>query len=237
MFRFKQFAIEQDRTPMKVGTDGVLLGAWVATTGEERHILDIGTGTGVIALMMAQRTSAGIDAMIDAVEIDLESATQAAENVAASRWSERVTIHHTQIQHFSPSTKYDLIVTNPPYFVDSLLSPDAGRTTARHTTDLSFGEIVESAARLLAPDGRLAIILPTQESQRFEAEATPLLSATRRCEVYSREGGAVKRVMCEYKLTPHATPTEQEQITIESGRPPEFTAEYRELTRDFYLKF
>ncbi|MFI3305062.1 MAG: methyltransferase [Rikenellaceae bacterium] len=233
MFRFKQFAIEQDRTPMKVGTDGVLLGAWVATTGEERHILDIGTGTGVIALMMAQRTSA----QIDAVEIDYESATQAAQNVEASRWRERMTVHHTQIQHFAPTTRYDLIVTNPPYFVDSLLSLNAGRTTARHTTELSFAEIVESAARLLTPDGRLAIILPTQEAQRFEAEATPLLSAARRCDLYSREGGALKRIMCEYKLTPPTTPLKQEQLTIESGRPPEFTAEYRELTRDFYLKF
>ncbi len=234
MFRFKQFAIEQDRTAMKVGTDGVLLGAWVTITDDEHNILDIGTGTGVIALMMAQRSTA----MIDAVEIDLDSATQAAENVEASKWSERVTIHHSQIQHFSPSTKYELIVTNPPYFVDSLLSPNAGRTTARHTTDLSFAEIVESATHLLAPNGRLAIILPPQEALRFEQEATPHLRAARRCEVYSREvATSAKRIMCEYIATTNLHPIKHEKITIESGQPPQYSAEYRELTRDFYLKF
>ncbi|MFR9659255.1 MAG: methyltransferase, partial [Rikenellaceae bacterium] len=236
MFQFKHFAIEQDRTPMKVGTDGVLLGAWVDIRSDERHILDIGTGTGVIALMMAQRNP---DSIIDGVEIDQDSAYQASENVAASPWSERVTIHHSDIQSFSPSYKYDLIVTNPPYFVDSLLSPDGRRSVARHTTGLLFCELVEVVMRLLNTDGRFALILPTTESHLFDEEATGRLRLTRRCEVFSREGGPVKRVMSEYRLASSELMAECrfEDITIESGRPPQFTEEYRALTADFYLKF
>ncbi len=234
MFRFKQFAIEQDRTPMKVGTDGVLLGAWLTIDRAERHILDIGTGTGVIALMMAQRNTT---ALVDGVEIDDSSAEQAAENVAASPWNERVMIHRSKIQEFAPEVRYDLILSNPPYFVDSLLSPDAGRTTARHTTDLTFAELAESVRRLLTPDGRFAIILPTQESQLFDQEVNGRLYLTRRCNVISREGAPTKRIMSEYQLTPPQDQVAEESVTIESGRPPQFTEEYRELTRDFYLKF
>ncbi len=234
MFRFKQFAIEQDRTPMKVGTDGVLLGAWVSVTGEERNILDIGTGTGVIALMMAQRNA---EALVDGVEIDEASARQAGENIERSPWGERVEIHHTSLQSYKADRKYDLILSNPPYFVDSLLSPDAGRSVARHTTELSFEELVEGVSRLLGGDGRFALILPTVESQRFDCVAEGVLSLVRRCEVYSREGGGVKRVMSEYRRGDDSPLVEMESLVIESGRPPQFTEEYRALTRDFYLKF
>lgn len=233
MFRFKRFTINQDRTPMKVGTDGVLLGAWVNIYGEERRILDIGTGTGVIALMMAQRS----EASVDGVEIDEASALQATENVEASPWSERVSIHHTEIQGYRPNERYDLIVSNPPYFVDSLTSPDSGRTTARHTTQLSFTELVDAVARLLGPDGRFAIILPTQESQLFDVQSHKKLHLHRRCNIHSREGGEVKRVMSEYKLGDNNTKIEPEEISIERDKRHDYTDEYRKLTGDFYLKF
>ncbi len=240
MFRFKEFSIEQDRTPMKVGTDGVLLGAWVSIEEGVRHasdcipILDIGTGSGLIALMMAQRCSA---ALVDGVEIDEGSASQAADNVRMSSWGDRVSIHHTPLQSFRPDRKYDLIVSNPPYFVDSLLSPDKGRSVARHTTSLPFSDLIEGVVRLMSREGRFALILPTAESQLFDREARGRLSLVRRCEVVSREGGGVKRIMSEYRLGAESSSVECEGLVIESGRPPQFTEEYRALTRDFYLKF
>ncbi len=237
MFKFKRFAVEQDRTSMKVGTDGVLLGAWVDVRGCEGRILDIGTGTGVIALMMAQRVD-DESVTIDTVEIDTESAEQARENIERSDWSKQLTVHNVGIQNFKPEFKYDLIVSNPPYFVDSLLSPNRGRTTARHTTELSFRELVEAVERLLSDDGRFALILPAAESQLFDKEADGVFRLIRRCSVLSRAGGAVKRYMSEYCLVGcDMVSKEDESIVIYAEQAGEYTAEYKELTRDFYLKF
>ncbi|MFI3318330.1 MAG: methyltransferase [Rikenellaceae bacterium] len=232
VFRFKQFTVHQNRTTMKVGTDGVLLGAWVEVKGNESHILDIGAGTGVIALMMAQRSKA----KVDGVEIEHSSAEQAAENVKLSPWAERVTIYHTPIQEFSPQQKYDLILSNPPYFVDSLLSPSSARSTARHTTDLSFNELAESVVRLLSIDGRFALILPTTEGQLFDVAANRVgLKLLRRVMVSTSRGSAPKRVMSEYSPA-FAGECVIEQLTIGS-HDQQYTDEYRELTREFYLKF
>ncbi len=232
MFQFKQFAIEQDRTPMKVGTDGVLIGAWATVEEADRHALDIGCGTGLIALMIAQRSGA----MVDAVEIEKDSAEQARENIAASEWSERVSVETINIADFKQSYTYDLIVSNPPFFCDSLLSPDKGRTTARHTTMLSFAQLADAAARLLSPNGRFALILPPNESERFEREAIGKLYLSRRCLVKGRVSSDVKRVMSEYKLSPtHSASCKEFAIREAEGN--EYSAEYRTLTKDFYLKF
>lgn len=235
MFRFKQFSVNDDRSSMKVGTDGVLLGAWVGLDGSERRILDIGTGSGLIALMMAQRNCS---VEVDAVEIESESVEQAADNFEASEWSDRVFVYHSDIQSFTPADKYDLIVSNPPYFVESLLSPDAGRTTARHTTQLTFSELVEAVVRLLRNDGRLALILPVMESQLFDNEADGKLLLTRRCEVFGRDGLPSKRLLSEYMLCGQPIQLlESESLVIEGDKRGDYTAEYRELTREFYLKF
>ena len=229
-FRFKQFAVEQEDVAMKVGTDGVLLGAWADCEGAER-ILDIGTGTGVIALQMAQRNS---EAQIQAVEIDEAAARRARANFDNSPWAERLTVEQTAVQEFEPSEKFDLIVSNPPYFVDSLLPPDAKRSTARHTHDLSFEELDNAAARLLADNGKFALILPITEFERYLTITQ--LHLVRRCNVYPIDGGAVKRVMGEF--TKHsATETKHENIAIERGKRGDYTDEYRALTKDFYLKF
>lgn len=156
MFRFKQFAVRQDRCPMKVGTDGVLLGAWAEVRPGDRRMLDVGTGTGLIALMLAQRSAA----WITAVDIDVECATQAAENFAASPWADRLDAVSVAVQRYDPVEKFDLIVSNPPYYVDSLLSPDEGRNTARHAAGLPFGELAAAVVRLLSPGGRFALVLP-----------------------------------------------------------------------------
>ncbi|MBQ3026311.1 MAG: methyltransferase [Alistipes sp.] len=229
-FKFKQFAVEQDDVAMKVGTDGVLLGAWAECEGA-RRILDIGTGTGVIALQMAQRNPT---AQVQAVEIDDTAAKRARANFDNSPWAERLEVEQTPVQEFSPAERFDLIISNPPYFVDSLLPPDAKRSTARHTHDLTFGELDRAVCRLLAESGRFALILPEPEFERYAEQSQ--LHLVRRCNVHSVEGGAIKRVMGEFSKDKPAK-IEIESLAIEVERRGEFSADYRALTKDFYLKF
>lgn len=232
MFSFKQFSIRQDRTAMKVGTDGVLLGAWVNLNGAESEILDIGTGTSLIALMMAQRCEANVDA----VEIDESSASQAVENIAASPWSDRVEVYCTAIQEFRPTKKYDLIVSNPPYFCNSLLSPNAERNNARHTTSLSFNDLIESVMRLLTQEGRFALILPINEFQLFEKEVNNRLFLNRICNAKGFDDGETIRVMSEWSLSSSAS-KDTEAVVIRDRSTGDFNAGYKSLTADFYLKF
>ena len=229
-FRFKQFAVEQDDVAMKVGTDGVLLGAWAACDGAKR-ILDIGTGTGLIALMLAQRNT---EAQIQAVEIDETATQRARSNFDLSPWAERLEVENCAVQEFGADEKFDLIISNPPYFVDSLLPPDAKRSTARHTHDLSFEELDKAVCRLLADEGRFALILPIMEFEKYLTITQ--LHLARRCDVYPKVGAAIKRVMAEFAL--HATAeVKHETITIEQDKRGDYTDEYRALTKDFYLKF
>lgn len=160
-FRFKQFTIRQDRCAMKVGTDGVALGAWAPVSGV-RRILDIGTGTGLIALMLAQRSCA--DCRIVALELDEAAAAQAAENVAISPWSQRIDVQQGALQQWQDAP-YDLIVSNPPYFRHGQRLPSQTRQQARHTATLSHQELLQHALRLLAPHGHLALVLPVAEGQ------------------------------------------------------------------------
>ncbi len=229
-FKFKQFAVEQDDVAMKVGTDGVLLGAWAECEGAKR-ILDIGTGTGVIALQMAQRNPT---AQVQAVEIDDTAAKRARANFDNSSWAERLQVEQTAVQEFEPTEKFDLIISNPPYFVDSLLPPDAKRSTARHTHDLTFEELDKVVCRLLAENGKFALILPVTEFEKYLSLTQ--LHLVRRCDVCPIEGGAAKRVMGEF-ATHKPTATKHENIAIERGRRGDYTDEYRALTKDFYLKF
>lgn len=231
MFRFKQFAVRQDRCPMKVGTDGVLLGAWAEVRPGDRRMLDVGTGTGLIALMLAQRSAA----WITAVDIDVECATQAAENFAASPWADRLDAVSVAVQRYDPVEKFDLIVSNPPYYVDSLLSPDEGRNTARHAAGLPFGELAAAVVRLLAPGGRFALVLPPVEMQRFRSAARAALSR-------SLDGGLfyaparVRRILAEFCTTPVPAP-EPARLIIELGGPDSYTEDYRRLTGISTLNF
>ncbi len=232
-FSFKQFHIEQDQCAMKVGTDGVLLGAWAGVEESDYSILDIGTGTGLIALMMAQRAP---KAKIIGVEIDNQCAIQARENCEASKWSERVSIVNSAIQDYSPREKFDLILSNPPYFVDSLLSPDVKRSVARHTTTLSFEELARDVARLLNNTGRFCVILPREESLRFDTAANGLLHLWQRTSVRGKDGGDVKRVMSEYRLSSCEKVT-CDEFAVRAAKGGDYTDQYRSLTADFYLKF
>lgn len=230
MFKFKEFTINQDRCAMKVGTDGVLLGAWVNVYEDEEYILDIGAGTGVISLMLAQRNSTA-----EIQGVDIEDISQANENAMQSPWGDRVQFERCAIQEYQPAEQYDLIVSNPPYFVDSLKCPDAQRTSARHTQTLPFDELRDAVFRLLAEGGRFAVILPTAEMESFISICDGHLYPLRRTDVQTVVGGVVKRVMVEFsklKVVDIYTST----LAIEAGERHDYTKEYRALCGDFYLK-
>lgn len=255
-FRFKQFAVVQERAAMKVGTDGVLLGAWVSLSSFSgiplRRVLDIGTGTGVIALMLAQRMAGEAVTAIDAVEVDEAAVAEAEANFAASPWSSSLRAVSMPVQGFADGytgEKYDLIVSNPPYFMAgtdfrrgfdiSALPPSPARMVARHAEALPYDELIDAVLLLLQPDGgRFAAIFPYQESGVFIAKAAARgLYAHRILEVHGAPHKPVKRVAAEF--TPVRLPAERivrETLCIEDGHG-EFTEVYRELTREFYLKF
>src|SRR5258708_26636997 len=168
IFQFKRFSISDDHCAMKVGTDAVLLGAWVSIDGA-RRILDVGTGCGVIALMLAQRTND--DVAIDAVEIEVADAHQAGENISKSPWPEKVVVHQKAIQELDIGERFDLIVSNPPYFINSPLPPAPPRAQARHAKSLTSEDLIDQSLRLLRPSGTLAVVLPFAEGNKFRQQA------------------------------------------------------------------
>lgn len=233
-FTFKQFHIDHSRCAMKVGTDGTLLGAWASLPEGEGRVLDIGTGTGLIAIMAAQRAQA---VHITAIDIDDDCVEQARENILASPWSERINAERCSLQDFHCDTPFDVIVSNPPYFIDSLLSPDAARTTARHTASLPFEDLVAGVLRLMATNGRFSLILPPAEYERFLSAARGRLFIIRLCEVWSTPESGTKRIMAEFSTLPPAEPPTVKRLIIEDRGPQGYSEEYKTLTQDFYLKF
>lgn len=225
MFKFKYFTIWQDRCAMKVGTDGVLLGAW-AHRGS--RILDVGTGTGLIALMMAQRSP---QAQVVAVDIDEDAVSQAQENVAAARCEDRITVVHSSIQELGKCEGYqgtfDVIVSNPPFFIDSLNAPDQQRNMARHADTLTYGELMEAAWKLLSDEGELSVVVPFDYRQRMEDEATFRgFFPSRICAVRTVEGKPAKRYLLAFRK--HPCERVHQVMTIGD-------AEYKRLTQDFYI--
>lgn len=229
-FRFKQFAVLNDRTAMKVGTDGVLLGAWCPVKGA-RRVLDVGTGCGVIALMVAQNNS---EAVITGIDIDEGAIEEASLNFANSPWSERLTATMADFNDLTDSDGYDLIVSNPPYFTDSLLPPDASRTLARHNRSLTYRQLIEGAARLLTRDGILSLISPTDvEGDIIEAATFSNLPVRRITRVIPVEGATPKRTL--WLLSCRDIPYSEGTLTI-AHTDGSFTQEYVDLTKEFYLK-
>lgn len=237
-FQFKKFSIRHDLCAMKVGTDGVLLGAWANVAGC-RSVLDVGTGTGLIALMIAQRkeAEAGDDFHIDAVDIDPSAATQARINADASPFTGKIEVYQQPFAAYaaSCSRRYDLIVSNPPYFSHSLKCPDEKRNTARHDDTLPLGELMDGSRRLLGPAGRLALILPAASHEELKRQALAhRLHLMRETLVYPVYGSAPKRILAE--MAAAATERiESGSLAIETPQHT-YTQEYIALTKDFYLK-
>ena len=244
-FVFKQFKIHQDRCAMKVGTDGVLLGAWTDVK-ETLSILDIGTGTGVIAIMLAQKTaqkeasnSMGEVCHIDAVEIDDSAVEQAQENMAESPFSDRLTVFHDSIQHFAKTHphKYELVVSNPPFFTGGTLSSTGDKTNVRHTVKMPHGELLHATRALLHKNGRFCVILPLIEGLRFiEIAGTYGFYLTRRSDVRPKEDKGIERLLLQFELT-NRTYSQDELIIQNSPDERDYTEGYKELTKDFYTIF
>ncbi len=217
---------------MKVSTDGVLFGSWVNYEGASR-ILDIGTGTGLIALIAAQRNTM---ARIDAVEIDAEAASQAAENAAASPWSDRVRIHAMDVRRLHSAEPFDLVVCNPPYYADFSRSPDVRIDLAKHSGELRFDALVAAVERLLAPAGRFALILPLNREQELLTLAARIgLAPIRRCVVRYVPHRPPKRVLLE--LGGREGSQREEELCVERSGPFDYSPEYRALLADLMLGF
>jgi len=219
---------------MKIGTDGILLGAWADVHGAT-SVLDIGTGTGVVAIILAQRTQ---QAVIHAVEIDPEACEQANENMKDSPWANRLTAFQTSIQTFAGAaqTKYDLIVSNPPFFSGGTFSTSQDKASVRHTVKLPHGDLLSSVRNLLANDGKFCVILPHLEGLRFKELAYNYnLHCSKIMEVRSKPGKPVERMLLQFELEKKSVV--KEELTLQRDDSDGWALEYKALTGDFYLNF
>jgi tRNA1Val (adenine37-N6)-methyltransferase len=231
-FKFKEFTVLQDKCAMKIGTDGVLLGAW-ATIQNEFSILDIGSGSGLISLMLAQRSNAEL---IDAIEIDGPAFEQSVANFENSDWSDRLFCYHASLQEFAEEIEdtYELIISNPPFYTDNYKTEDKQRNTARFTDALPFTHLFEAVAKLMDPSGTFALIIPYKEENKIlEIAEVNRLFLKRACRVKGTTTTPIKRSLLEFSFS-EQTPT-YEALTIEIERHV-YTLEYRKLVADFYLK-
>lgn len=232
-FRFKQFVVRQEGAAMKVGTDGVLLGAWAPLEGKPQAVLDIGAGTGLVALMLAQRSQAE---RIDALEIDTGAFETCVGNFEASPWADRLFCYHAGLQEFTEEfgPEYDLIVSNPPFHRETVSSGKPARDQARQQSALPFEVLLGCAARLLTPEGRLCVIIPFRGEEDFLKQAGRFgLFPARITRVRGNPGSELKRSLLELSFHPHAP--QQDELVVEQQRH-RYTEAYRELTRDFYLR-
>ena len=231
-FQFKQFRIEQKRSAMKVGIDGILLGAW-ADVSDCNSILDIGTGTGLIALMLAQRSQA----RITAIEIEKNAAEEAIENVAASPWKKRVDVQNVSLQKFAAESnqRFDLIVSNPPFFQNSLKAGNENRSLARHTDSLPYKTLVEITSALLTEEGRCAFIFPELALEEIEILVQlNQLYLKRITTVAPNEKKTVNRILVEMSKKENSTQADSLQIYNNDGS---WNAYFKTLTCDYYLNF
>lgn len=227
-FRFKQFEVKNGKSALKVGTDAVLLGAAMTLLPEDRTLLDIGTGTGVIALMAAQRCGAGIIG----IDIDSPSAEEAAENFSLSPWAGRLRAENAALASFRPPHKFDLIFSNPPYYDNSLLNPDARESAARHTESLSYREIAAFASEWLEEEGRLSLILPFDcKPMVLRTAASFGLFPFRAINIKTTARKPFRRVILEFSR--RRAECAESELVLQDGNAR--TAQYSELTEDFYL--
>lgn len=216
---------------MKVGTDGVLLGAWTMPSSYPHQILDVGTGTGLVAIMLAQRFTRS---QIHAIDIDQASAEEAQFNAQSSPWSERLNIAHCALQDYNPSKKYDLIVSNPPYFRNTTQSQDQARATARSNDSLSLEYLVEKSYELLNENGELTFIVPSNEFKTIQSLAEKFnFYISKLCWIKGNHQSPIKRLLIS--ISKQKDILQENSLTIENSRH-NYTEEYRDLCKDFYLK-
>lgn len=233
-FQFKQFSIQQDQCAMKIGTDGVVLGTWVSPEYEPRNVLDVGTGTGVISLILAQRFGTS---EIEAIEIDEKAYEQAVSNFENSPWGDRLYAYHASFQEFFQEVteeKYDLIISNPPFFLPTHKSKDSARNQARFEDALPFKHLFYGASKLLDEEGIFAVIVP------YDQEATVLLIAkemyllpSKITRVKGNKSVPIKRSLIQFQFT--VDRLEENELVLEKERHV-YTEEYTKLVKDFYLK-
>ncbi|WP_445736809.1 tRNA1(Val) (adenine(37)-N6)-methyltransferase [Mariniflexile sp.] len=246
-FKFKQFEIQQDKCAMKIGTDAVLLGAWASVENHPFSILDIGAGTGILSLMLAQRSGAEL---IDAIEIDDGAYGQCVDNFETSPWGDRLFCYHASLEEFVDEIddKYDLIISNPPFYSPSLPSASlpkgektksSARKTARFNDAMPFGHLVESASKLLSENGIFSVIVPFNEEPTFtELAAASNLFPKRVLRVKGNPNSEFKRSLIEFSFRvpdSHLEEMKIDMLIIETERH-QYTEDYTNLTKDFYLK-
>jgi len=218
---------------MKVGTDGVLLGAW-ANIKNINKILDVGTGTGLIAIMLAQRTNT----IIEAVELESNAYEQAKINVSLCPWNKRISLHNLSFQEYASSCQilFDLIICNPPYFENSLKSTKKNRNIARHTDTLSHNDLLTGAYKLLSENGRFAVIMPYAEGNKFIAEASGAgLYCIKRTSVKATSSSSFKRLLIEFSKIPQKI--DDNLLIIGTDVINNYSDEFRQLSKEFYLAF
>ncbi|MCM8568727.1 methyltransferase [Gramella jeungdoensis] len=235
-FKFKQFSIDQDRCAMKIGTDGVLLGAWTSLEHNPESILDIGTGTGLIALMLAQRSDAF---QIDALEIEDNAYEQAVENFEKSDWGDRLFCYHAGFDEFvdemqDEEEKYDLIISNPPFYSENYKSGEINRDKARFADALPLAELIEGASLLLSKTGYFDLIIPfSEEEKALKLGKKHLLFPNRITRVKGNKNAPIKRSLISFGF--EKTETETDELILEISRH-NYTEEFKALVKDFYLK-
>lgn len=229
-FRFKQFTVWHDRCAMKVGTDGVLLGA-LASPIESTRFLDVGTGTGLIAMMLAQRFP---EATIDAIDIDESAVNQAKVNIGNSIFANRIKVIHSDFcEKKCSSAKYDLIVSNPPFYIEDTSCPDRQRNIARHADSLPFTTLARNASELLAENGVFTVVIPAQNASDFIQECSSCgLFLSERTDIKTTPRKEVKRSVLAFTKSMNSTKFSTLMMRAEDG---EWSEEYKHLTKDFYL--
>ena len=237
-FTFKQFQVNQDRCAMKIGTDGVLLGAWTPLINNPFNVLDIGAGTGILSLMLAQRSNAAPNnvGIIDAIEIDEDAYEQCVENFETSPWGDKLFCFHAGLDEFvdEPEDEYDLIISNPPFYTDDYKSDNTSRDLARFEDALPFEELIEAAALLLSDNGIFSVIIPYKEEERFVAMCKELdLFPLKITRVKGTPTSEIKRSLLAFCRMEQTSLIDE--LIIEISRH-NYTPEYIELTKEFYLK-
>lgn len=233
-FRFKQFTVWHDNCGLKVCTESCILGSYVSVA-DAKKVLDIGTGTGLLALMIAQRNT---QLQIDAIEIDIDAASQAKGNVLQSPFAHQIAVHHASIQDFVGHhiPQYDLIVSNPPFYVNHLKSPHSQTNNARHTDTLSFTDLAQCVAALLTQDGRFVVLLPPQSMAQFEIEAQQQgLFRAQELVIFSGNQKPIFRLITTFTKTPTQNTIQESLIIYDSER--QYTLDFQRLLKDYYLIF